>query len=331
MITLLRDNVPVLHTLLRLSLAVPLVFTAGLAFAQDYPNRPIRIITGASGGGIDFTARLVAQGLTASLGQQVIVDNRGGGGGIVAGEMTAKAPPDGYTLMVYSNNIWLLPFLQKNVNFDPTRDFAPVSLVSSAPNSLVVHPSLPVTTVKELIAYAKANSGKLNYAHGGIGGSNHLSAELFKSMAGVNMVPVAYKSNPAAFAELMTNQVQLMFAVATSVAPHVTSGRLRAIAVSSAKPTALAPGLPTIAESGVPGYENAALFSVFAPAGMSGALINRLNREVVGWVRSPEVKERFFNAGAEVIASSPRELTVAMKADMARWGKLIKEIGIRGE
>jgi len=325
---------PALPVFLRLFLALLFLtsgLTSGLASGQDYPNKPVRIITGAPGGGIDFTARLVAEGLTASMGQQVIVDNRGGGGGIVAGEIIAKAPPDGYTLMVYSNNIWLLPYLQKNVSFDPVRDFTPISQVSSAPNSLVVNPALPVTTVKELIAYARANPGKLNYAHGGIGGSNHLSAELFKSMTGVNIVGVAYKSNPLAFIDLMANQVQLMFAVATSVGPHVTSGRLRAIAVASAKPTTLAPGLPTIAESGVPGYENAALFSVFAPAKMPAALINRLNREVVGWVRRPDIKERFFNAGAEVIASSPQELAVVMKADMARWGKLIKEAGIRGE
>ena len=321
----------IMHLSLRSSLLGMLILTAGLACGQNYPNKPIRIITGAPGGGIDYTARMVAQGLTATFGQQVIVDNRGGGGGIMAGEMTAKAAPDGYTLMVYSNNIWLLPYLQNNVHFDPVKDFTPISQISSAPNTLVVNPSLPVTTVRELIAYAKANPGKLNFAHGGIGGSNHLAGELFKAMAGVNMVPVAYKSNPAAFTELMTNQVQLMFAVATSVAPHVTSGRLRAVAVSSAQRTDLAPGLPTIAESGVPGFEVAALFSVFAPPKIPAALLSRLNREIVAWVRRPEIKEKFFSAGADIVASSSQELAATMKVDMARWSKIIKDANIHGE
>lgn len=313
-------------------LAGSLIFTSGWVCSQDYPNRPIRLITGAPGGGIDFTARIVAQGLVATMGQPVVVDNRGGGGGIMAGDMAAKAAPDGYTLMVYSANIWLLPYLQDNVRFDPLKDFAPISLVSRAPNTLVVQPSLPVTTVKELIAYAKANSGKLNYAHGGIGGSTHMASELFKNMTGVNIVPVAYKSNPAAYADLIANQVQVMFAVATSVAPLVAAGRLRAIAVASAQRTALAPGLPTIAESGVPGYENASMVAVFAPAKTPASLINRLNQEVVGYAKRPDITEKYFNSGADVVASSPQELATIMKADMAKWSKVIKETpAIRGQ
>ena len=317
---------------LRAVLAGTLIFTGGSVCSQDYPNRPIRMITGAPGGGIDFTARIVAQGLVATMGQPVVVDNRGGGGGIMAGDMAAKAAPDGYTLMVYSANIWLLPYLQDNVRFDPVRDFAPISLVSRAPNTLVVQPSLPVTTVKELIAHAKANPGKLNYAHGGIGGSTHMASELFKNMTGVNIVPVAYKSNPAAYADLIANQVQVMFAVATSVAPLVAAGRLRAIAVASAQRTALAPGLPTIAESGVPGYENASMVAVFAPAKTPASLINRLNQEVVGYARRPDITEKYFNSGADVVASSPQELATIMKADMAKWSKVIKETpAIRGQ
>jgi tripartite-type tricarboxylate transporter receptor subunit TctC len=315
---------------LRLLVMLALI-AAGTAHAQTYPVKPIRILTGATGGGVDFTARMVQQGLLAAYGQPVVVDNRGGGGGIVAGDMTAKAPPDGYTLLVYSGNIWLLPLLQDKVPYDPVRDFAPITLISTAPNTLVVNPELPVKTVKDLIALAKANPGKLNYAHAGIGGVTHLGAELFASMAGIKIVPVAFKANPFAFADLINGQVQIMFAVATSVAPLVKSGRLRAIAVSTAKRTELAPGLPTIAESGLPGYENAALLAMFAPIKTSPAMIERLNRVVVAWIKSSEVKEKFFNGGADVIGSTPEELAVAMKADIVRWAKVIKESGIHVE
>ena len=304
---------------------------SGPASAQNYPSKPIRVLTGASGGGIDITARIVSQGLAEGLGQPAVVDNRGGGGGIMAGDMTAKALPDGYTLLVYSSNIWLLPYLQEKVPYDPVRDFAPITWVSSSFNTVVVNLGLPVKTIKELIAYGKANPGKLNYAHGGQGGGLHLAAELFKAMTGVQMTPVAYKANPFAFADLVNGQVQVMFAFATSVAPLINAGKVRAIAISTLKPSPLAPGLPTIAESGVPGYEAGNYLALFAPAKTPPAIIRRLNQVTVAWLKKPETTKSFFDLGAQVIASTPEELTTAMKGDMAKWGKIIKDVGIRGE
>ena len=314
------------------SLIAVMLLSAGAAMAQQgYPNKPIRIVTGAVGGGIDYNARVVAQALTNALGQQAIVDNRGGGGGIIAGEMIAKAAPDGYTLMVYSSNIWLLPFLREKVPYDPIKDFAPITLVSMAPNTLCVTPSLPVKSVQDLIAMAKAQPGKLNYAHAGVGGAVHMAAELFLSMTGVNIVPVAYKANGPAYTDVMSGQVQVIFAVALSAGPLVEAGKLKALAVSSAKRTPLAPGLPTIAESGVPGYENTAMNAVFAPTGTSPVLIKRLNDVLVRWMREPETKKMFFDSGADVIGNSPAELGQIVKADMAKWAKVIKERGIHAE
>ena len=298
---------------------------------QGYPNKPIRIVTGDPGGGIDFTARLIAQGLPATLGQQVVVDNRGGGGGILAGETVAKAAPDGYTLLVYSNNIWILPLLRKNVSYDPARDFATVALVSRAPNILVVNPSVSATNVQELIALAKAKPGELNYAQGATGGSNHLGAELFKAMAGVNIVEVPYKGVTPAFTDLISGRVQLMFAVAASVAPHIKSGKLRALAVTSAQPSPLAPGLPTVAATGLPGYESEALFGLFAPAQTSRLLVTRLNREVVQILRRADVRDRFLGIGVEPAGTSPPELMATVKSEMARLGKVIRDAGIKPE
>jgi tripartite-type tricarboxylate transporter receptor subunit TctC len=301
------------------------------AAEQAFPVKPLRILTGDPGGGIDFTARMIALGLPATLGQQVVVDNRGGGGGILAGETLAKAPADGYTLLVYSNNIWILPFLRTNVSYDPARDFSTVTLVSRAPNILVVNPSVPAKDVRELIALAKAKPGELNYAQGATGGSNHLGAELFKAMAGVNIVEVPYKGVTPAFNDLISGRVQLMFAIAASVSPHVKSGKLRALAVTSAQPSPLALGLPTVAASGVPGYESEALFGVFAPARTPKALIERLNREIVQLVTRPDTKEKFFVAGAEVIGSTAEEFAAVRKSDMSRWARVIKDAGIKAD
>ncbi len=307
------------------------VASAGLASAQNYPNKPIRVITGAVGGGVDYNARAVAQALTNALGQQVIVDNRGGGGGIMAGEMLAKAAPDGYTLMAYSSNIWLLPLLRESVSFDPLKDFAPITMVSTAPNILCVPPSLPVKSVQELVGMAKASPGKLNYAHAGIGGAVHMAAELFLSMAGINVVPVAYKANGPAYTDVMSGQIQMIFAVGFTAIPLVQSGKFKALGVSTAKRTPLAPGMPTVAEQGVPGYEYGAMNAVFGPKGLPRSLVMKLNGELGKWMRSAETKERYFNSGAEVVPSTPEELGVIVKADMAKWGKIIKERGIHGE
>jgi len=205
--------------------------SAGPALA--YPTKPVRITTAEAGGGNDLAARMIAPGLTASLGQPVVVENRGGAGGAIAAEYVAKAPPDGYTLLLYASNVWLIPFLQSNVRYDPVRDFLPISLLTTSPLILVVHPSLPANSVKELIALARARPGALNYGSGGTGSQTHLSAELFKSMAAVNIVRVSYKGNGPALTDVLSGQLQVMFVTTDTVAPHRQSGRLRALAGGS--------------------------------------------------------------------------------------------------
>jgi len=302
---------------------------AGVASGQDYPNKPVRMVTAAPGAAGDFVARLVALGLTDSWGQQVIVENRGGSG-VIPIEIVAKALPDGYTLLVFGTTLWLLPLIQK-VSYNPIGDFSPITLAAVTPLLLVVHPSLPVKSIKELIAWAKAKPGELNYASGISGSATHLPAELFKAMAGVNIVRVAYKGGAPAISALIGGEVQVMFATASGAGPHVNSGRLRALAVTSAQPSALFPGLPTVAASGLPGYDAASIMCIFAPAKTPAALVGLLNREIVRVLNKADVKERFIKAGSEVVASSPKELAAAMKSDMATMGKVIRDAGIRAQ
>ena len=302
---------------------------AGVASGQDYPNKPVRMVTAAPGAAGDFVARLAALGLTESWGQQVIVENRGGSG-VIPIEIVAKALPDGYTLLVFGTTLWLLPLIQK-VSYNPIGDFSPITLAAVTPLLLVVHPSLPVKSIKELIAWAKAKPGELNYASGISGSATHLPAELFKAMAGVNIVRVAYKGGAPAISALIGGEVQVMFATASGAGPHVNSGRLRALAVTSAQPSALFPGLPTVAASGLPGYDAASIMCIFAPAKTPAALVGRLNRDIVRVLNKADVKERFIKAGSEVVASSPKQLAAAMKADMATMGKVIRDAGIRAQ
>ena len=300
------------------------ILSTSMVWAQDFPTKPIRLLTSAAGGGGDFSARIIAQGLAAPLGQQVIVDNRA----IAGAEFVAKAPPDGYTLLLYGSNIWISPLMQPTP-WDALRDFSPVMVATNAPNILIIHPSLPVRNVKELIALAKAKPGALNYATAGTGSSTHLAAELFKAMANINIVRINYKGPGAAITDLLSGQVQIMIATAASVAPHIKSGKLRAVAVGSAKPSALAPGLTTIAASGLPGYQAESPFGIFAPAKTPAPVIHRLNQEIVRVLQRAEVKERLFNSGIEPVASSPEQLTALIKADIARLGKVIRDNNIR--
>ena len=297
----------------------------GGACAQSFPTKPVRLVTAAPGGGNDFTARLIAPGLSARLGQQVLVDNRPSG--VIPGDVVSRAQPDGYTLLVTTGILWILPFMQK-VPFDPVKDFLPITIAVTNPNVLVVHPSLPVKSVTELIALAKAKPGELDYASGATGSSSHLAAELFKALASVNMVRIPYRGAGPAAVALISGEVQLMFATAGSVVGYVRSARLRALAITSAKPSALLPGLPPIAAAGLPGYEANALFGIFAPAGTPAAIVNRLNQEIVRVLNSPDVKERFFKTGMEVVGSSPVEFAAAIRSDMARMGKVLKAAGI---
>jgi tripartite-type tricarboxylate transporter receptor subunit TctC len=300
---------------------------AGAASAQDYPTKPIRLLASGVGGGGDFTARLIAVGLTSRLGQQVIVDNRPGG--LIPGEIVAKAQPDGHTLMLAGIVIWLSPFMRDAMPFDPVRDFAPITLAVTTPNVLVVHPALPVKSVPDLIALAKQKPGALNYATSGAGNSNHIAGELFKAMAGVNMVQVNYKGAALALNDVLSGRVEVMFATAAAAASHVSTGRLRALAVTSAQPSALAPGLPTVAASGLPGYESGSTLGVFAPAATPAAIVNLLNREIVQFLNAPPTRERLLKAGIEVVASSPAQFAAAIRTDMARIGKILRDAGIR--
>jgi tripartite-type tricarboxylate transporter receptor subunit TctC len=315
---------PLLRFVARMFPVGMLILCAGVASGQNYPNKLIRIVTSSPGSNNDWGARLIAQEITKTLGQSVIVENRGG----LGVEQVAKAPPDGYTLLFYGNTVWLLPFLRDNVPYDPVRDFSTITLAVTSPIVIVVHPSLPVKSLKELIALAKARPGELNYAAGTIGASPHLATELFKAMAGINLVRVPYKGTGPSVIALVGGEVHLMFSGLGSVAPHLKSGRLRALAVATSRPSALVPGLPTVAAAGVPGYEAASIIGMFAPAKTPAAIIHLLNQEIVRALNRADVKELFLNSGAEVVGSSPEEFAATIKSDMARLGKVIKDAGI---
>lgn len=305
-------------------------FNTGVACAQHFPSQTIRIVAGAAGGSIDVSARVIAQGLTEALSHQTIVENRGSAGGVIAVQTVTKARPDGYTLLLYGSNVWLWQFMADNVTWDPMRDLAPITLAISAPHVLVTHPLLPVKSVADLIALAKARPGELNDCGIGAGNATHMAGELFKSMAGVNIVRIPYKNTAMQISDLISGQVQISFITTGAAMANVKAGRLRALAVTSAQPSALVPGVPTVATSGLPGYEAISIYGMFAPAQTPAAIISRLNREVVRVLNAPSSKERLFSAGVEGVGSSPEQLTAAIKADIAKWGKLIKDLGIRG-
>ena len=293
---------------------------------NSYPNKPIRIITSEAGGGNDQVTRLIGQGISGPLGQPIVVENRG----FVGFELAAKASPDGYTLLLNGTPFWMGPLLQK-VPYDPVKEFSPITLAIRQPNMIVVPPSLPVKSVKELIALAKAKPGELNYASGQVGAANHLAAELFKAMAGVNIVRIGYKTGVAAATAVMGGDVQLLFVSTGSGAVFVKSGKLRALAVASAEPTALAPGLPTVSASGLPGFESTSMAGIFAPAKTPTDIINRLNQELVRFLNRDDAKERLFSVGQEVVAGTPAQLAATMKSEMTKLGKVIKDAGIRAE
>lgn len=311
-----------IYLLLLCSLAVTQVC------AQTYPSRPVRLVTAAASGGNDFAARIIAHGLTERFGQQVIVDNRGGAH--VPANVVAKAAPDGYTILVQNNTIWVAPLLEKTA-YDHFRELAPISLTGRAPNVLVVHPSLPVGSVQELIAAAKAAPGTINYASGVVGSSNHVAAELFKAMARVDLVRIGYKGSGPALIDVMAGQVKLIFATTTSSMGHVKSGKLKALAITSAQRSELAPGLPTIGESGVPGYVAEAIYGVWAPAKTPSAIQKRLHQEIVQVLTTPQVKERFVTTGAEVVASTPEVFAAEIKAESARLEQAFRSAGIKAE
>lgn len=294
--------------------------------AQAFPNRPIRIVTASPGSGSDFAARLIAQGLTDRFGQQVLVDNRFGVAGI---ETATRAQPDGYTLYLDGTSFWVTPLL-KSTPYDVMRDFSPITLAVMSPNIVVVHPSVPANSINELIALAKARPGQLNYGSVGTGSGQHLAAELFKSMTGVNIVHVPYKAIALAITSTIGGEIQIVFATTVSASPHLKSGKLKALAVCSTQPSAIFPGVPTVAAS-VPGYEFAARSGIFTPGKPPAAIVTRLNQEIVRVLNLPEVKEKFLNIGSEIVASSPQEFTATLQSEVSRMGTLIKNANIRAD
>jgi len=303
-----------------------MILGTNLVSGQTFPNKPIRIVTSEVGAGNDLQARIIAQAMSGPLGQQIIIDNRPSG--VIPGEIVAKAPPDGYTLLVYNNILWIGPLIQ-STPYDVERDFAPITLVVRQPGILVVNPSFPAKSVRDVINLAKARPGELNYGASAIGSANHLAAELFKTMAGVNIVRVDYRGGGPLVSGLLGGEVQLAFPGASTATPHVKAGRLRALAVTSAEPSALLPDLPTMAASGLPGFESGEINAVFAPANTPAAIISRLNQEIVRAINMPDVKERFLRAGVEPVGSSPQDLTATIKSEVVRLGKVIKDAGIK--
>jgi tripartite-type tricarboxylate transporter receptor subunit TctC len=317
-----------------ISLALAVV-GVGMASGEDpstelrtgYPDKPLRIMTSEPGGGNDYASRLIAQGLTGSFGQQVVVENRPT---TLVPQLVAKAQSDGYTVFFMSGSMWIGPLIER-LPYDPVKDFSPITLAMSSPLVLIVHPSVPAKSAKELIELARAKPGQLNYASSAIGSNPHLAAELFKAMAGVNIVRIPYKLDSLGLSDLITGQVQVSFSPGTAVAPHVQSGKLRALAITSMQPSALFPSLPTIAASGLPGYDMENRVGVFAPAKTPEAIIKRLNQEIVRVLNQPDVKEKFLKAGTDVIGGSPFELATAIKSEMARLGKVIRDAGIKAD
>ena len=307
--------------------SVVIAQAASTGSGQDFPNRPIRLITSLPGGGSDFASRLIAQSVAGPLGQPVVVENRISS---VTGETAMRAQPDGYTLLVDGNSFWFAPLMQKTP-YDVLRDFTPVTQALAAPNILVMHPSVTATSVSELIALAKARPGQLNYASSGTGSSQHLAMEMLKAMAGINIVHVPYKGNGPALTGVIAGEVQLLSSSAAAVAPFMKSGKLKALAVTSGAPSALLPGLPTIASSGLPGFELVSRTGLFASGQPPKPVINRLNQEIVRALNTKEVKEKFLNAGIETVGNTSEEFTAAIKSEIARMGKVIKDAGIRAD
>jgi tripartite-type tricarboxylate transporter receptor subunit TctC len=319
------------QTLRRWALAVAMACIVPLAFAQAYPNHTIRLIVPfPAGGTTDILARDVAKKLTDTMGQAVVVDNRPGAGGNIGADLVAKSPPDGYTLLMGTVGTHAInPSLYAKMPYDHIKDFVPVVLVAGVPNVLVVNPSVPINSVADLIKLAKAKPGSINFASSGSGTSIHLSGELFKTMAGVDMTHVPYKGSSPALTDLMGGQVQIMFDNLPSSLALIKAGKLRAVAVTSLKRAPALPDVPTIAESGLPGFEASSWFGVLAPAGTPAPIVAKLNAEVNKWLQSPEGKEQLLAQGAEVAGGSPEQFVAHIRAETDKWAKVVKASGAK--
>ena len=311
------------HRVIAWVLSVGVIAPAsGTVWGQSYPSRPIRIITVEAGAGADYVARLIAQGISIPLGQSVVVVNQG----LVAVQVVQNSPPDGHTLLTYGGTFWLGP-LMRATSYEPLRDFVPIVGTTISPTVIAVHPSLPVKSVKDLIVLARARPGVLNFGSGSVGSAGHLAGELFKSMAGVDIVAINYKGNGPSLNAALVGEVEVIFANAAVIMPHAKSGRLRALATASDRPSALAPGLTTVAAT-VPGYESASLSGMFAPAKTPESIIRRLNQEIVRVLNAPDTKDRLFAQGLETVGSSPEGFEAKIKSEIVRMGRVINDLGI---
>jgi tripartite-type tricarboxylate transporter receptor subunit TctC len=300
------------------------------ATAQGYPAKSIRfIVPFPPGGGNDTIARLIGQKLTAATGQQVLVDNRPGAGGAIGAEAAAKSPADGYTMFLAGvATHGINPNLRRKIPYDPLKDFDAVSLIASAPLLVVVHPSLPIKSVKQLVALAKARPGQINYASNGAGGSSHLAVELFNMMSGTKMTHIPYKGLAPALTDLLSGEVQVMFSSAVAMLPQVKAGKLHAIAMTGARRSPAIPDIPTVAEAGVPGYETGSWYGIVVPAGTPRVAVDRLSREIIAIVRSPEITDRLNDEAVIPVGNTPAEFTAHIKNELARWAKTIKQAGL---
>ena len=321
------------HSLLALWLGLALAFQSQASSAQAYPTKPVRMVVPlVPGGSVDNLARALAQKMSESMGQQVFVDNRGGASGNIGTELVVRAPADGYTIMPVSMTLVVNPFLFPKLPFDVVRDLAPISLVGAVPLVLVVHPSVPAKTVGELLALAKAHPDKLNYPSAGRGTNSHLSMELFKHLSGAKIVTVPYRGGGPGQIALLGGEVDVGFYSIVTAVPHIKSAKLRPLAISSKARSSILPQLPSVAEAGVAGYEFTTWYGVLCPAATPPAVINSINEHIVKALRSPEIAQRFAYEGAEAIGSSPAQFGAHIKAELARWEKVVKAAdGLRAD
>ena len=301
-----------------------------MATAQDYPTRPVRLIVASTpGGGTDLSARVIAPRLSEQLGRPVVVENRPGATTTIGGEFVARSAPDGHTLLMGVSSLTINPYIMAKMPYDVVKDFAPVTQVVIAPNMLIAHPSLPVKSVKELIAFAAARPGKLDFAAGSPGSNQHMAIELFLAMTGLRIVYVPYKGQGPALLDTVAGHVPLMMSNILSALPHVKSGRVRALGVTSGKRSAVAPDVPTIAETGVPGYEVVQWYGILAPAATPRDIIGKLNAATVRVLKEPAVREHFLADGGEPVGGTPEEFAAVIRADLRKWGKVVKGMGIK--
>lgn len=321
-----------MKTMLKAGLSVAMVMMAAFAVhAAEWPDKPIRVILSVPAGATpDVTARLVFPGLSQQLGVSLVADNRAGGGGVIGAEIAAKSAPDGYTLFISSPGaLTILPHMRKNIPYDTLRDFAPISLISIGPFVLMAHPSVPAKSIKELIALAKAQPGKLNYASAGNGVANHLAGELFKQMAGVDIVHVPYKGAPQAVTDVLAGHMNMMFNSVAPILGYIKTGKIRVLGIASLQRSPQLPDVPTIHESGVPGFEAVNWFGMFAPAKTPRKIVNRVNSALVQTIKTPEVQSQFIKLGADPVGSSVEEFTAFVKRDMEKYEKVVRISGAK--